>query len=250
MPRRTQPHPFEEYCFAHFARAIQSWDPRAGIYAIGLEIQNVEDDLRRPMVRLLRNTWAHARLHAPGDADVDLPAACLRLAHVGSCFQQNKASSEMEALWCRAFWDFTTYATVGCEYPSFKGDYIDPIGLALRDAWVRSLGLHERAESEADHPDATLEDDLELIVKFNKLCLRVARRLQPVIRAHFKRPIPIIFFNREGCDDETVALTWFANEKASIEGYLAFICQISGRERCDDFKPATFWYIFLADDDD
>ncbi len=80
MPQPAKIHPFEEYVCAHLARAIQAWDTRADIYAIGLHLTDVEDDFRRPMVRLIRNTRAHAQLHSPRqDEKADLPAACMRL---------------------------------------------------------------------------------------------------------------------------------------------------------------------------
>ena len=196
---------FEKYVFTQFAEAAKKIHHSP--YAIGLDIYCIDDDLRKPTVRMLTNTHGHAEKHFPG------------------CKRQRKgdASSELEALWNHSYWNWKTEVTVGNEYVLFEGDYHDTKGIILRKKWIESLGLWYEDELEESNFDEALELGRKINEFFDELCLKLARSLHPILNTD----LPIIFFNRESPDNETIILTFLANPRHLLDGYIAFI-----REGC------------------
>ncbi len=222
-------HPFEEYVFNQFAQAIRRWHAKDEVHVHGFYILDEEDDGRRSVVRLMRNTRAHAQLHTKRfNQTLPVPEACLSYGKVLDCKQDGQTDDWNEALWSLAFWDSAVYAVVGCEYPAFKGDYVDPEGLALRKDWVVSLGLWYE-DGELD-PDEAISRSVDIYWEFLKLCIRVARRLKPLLRERFGQPLPIIFFDREIYTHESFTCTYFANEAEELDGFIDFICDYTGDE--------------------
>ena len=203
---------FENYLLLKFSNAILKM--RHSPYAIGMDIYWVEDDLRRPAVRLITNTREHAKAHSPEQ----------RKRRAGDAF------SALEALWNHSFWDWKTEATVGNEYCSFVGDYYDSEGISLRKAWIQSLGLWYENEFEESDFDSALELGSKIIEHFDELCLWSARELHPVILKKFRTDLPIIFFNRESPNEESMGLTRQANHSRLLSGYASFIRAYCGVE--------------------
>lgn len=200
-------HNFETYLFAEFENAIGNLHHSP--YAIGLHLYCGDDDLRKPAVRMLTNTYEHAKAHSPE----------------GRKQRRGDASSTLEALWNNSYWDWRTEIAVGNEYFSFEGDYHDKEGITLRKKWIESLGLWYEDEFDESHFDEALDIGGEIIENFDELCLKLARSLHSVIRVKLKTELPIIFFNRESPDEETITLTALANPRYLLDGYIAFIKQ-------------------------
>jgi hypothetical protein len=211
--------PFSEYIFSTMERAILGLHPE-DIYALGLHIFCVDDDLRCPAVYLWTNTLAHARLHSPENREK----------------RRGDAYHYHEAMWNESYWIWKTLATVGNVYLSYEGDYFDQTGIELRKAWIEGSGLWYDDELEENDFDAALEIGGKIVREFDELCLDVARKLHPVIQKKFQKDLPIIFFNRESPDHESIAMTFLANPSELLEGYALFICTDCGEEWAEFFK--------------
>lgn len=202
---------FENYLFAEFSKAIVNL--RHSPYALGLFLLYEEDDLRRPSVRMVTNTYEHAKAHSPEN----------RKPRSGDAY------SNLEALWNNSYWLWKTEAAVGIEYLSFEGDYYDIEGITLRKNWIRSLGLWYEDEFEETNFDKALEIGGRINENFDEACLRLAKKLHPVIVQNLKVDLPIIFFNRECEEHESMGLTFLANSSHLLKEYARFV-----REYCGD----------------
>ena len=212
-------NPFSDYMFATFEKAILGLDSE-GIYALGLRILCVEDDLRYPSVRLWMNTISHVRLHSPENRKK----------------RKGDAYNFLEAMWSDSYWISRTLATVGNVYLSFEGDYFDQTGIVLRKAWIESLGLWYDDELRHNNYEKALAIGSKINERFDKLGLNIARELHPVIQRKFQKDLPIIFFSRESPDHESIALTFLANPSELIEGFTQFICTDCGESWSGLFK--------------
>jgi len=203
---------FEKYLFAEFSKAVINL--RHSPYALGLEIYCVDDDLRQPAVRLITNTYEHAKAHSPENRKR----------------RRGDADSALEALWNNSYWHWRTEVTVGNEHISFEGDYRDTEGIVLRKKWIQSLGLWYEDNFEELNFDKALEIGGKIIEYFDELCLKLAKNLHPVIVASLKAELPIIFFNRESPDHESMGLTFLSNPSNLLIEYARFIRVYCGDE--------------------
>jgi hypothetical protein len=219
---------FEKYVFTEFTNAVKNLQHAP--YAIGLDIYCVDDDLRKPAVRLLTNTHDHAEKHFPN----------------GERQRRGDAFSELEALWNNSYWNWKTEVTVGNEYSSFEGDYHDAKGIVLRKKWIESLGLWYEDQFEESNFDEALEIGGKINEYFDELCLKLARSLHSVL----KTDLPIIFFNRESPDNETIILTFLANPRHLLDGYIAFIREGCGNDYAEfleqDIDKSQLSYLSLG----
>ncbi len=231
--------PFEEYVSDTLSTAVSRWTPDPDIYAVGLYTYCEEDDLRRPAVRLIRNTLPHARLHSPSGGHKELPSICRSRGKVGCCVQSGEASSFLEASWSFFFWDCMTYAAVGTEFPAFPGDCVDCHGIQLRQMWIYELGLWYDDEFEERCFEESLDRGGDICMEFYKLCLRVGQKLFDCLASKFGRDIPVVFFNREALTHETMALTFLANPLNAIQQYIEYVC--------DSIRDDWRWRFDLLD---
>jgi hypothetical protein len=196
---------FEKYILVQFSKAVENIHHSP--YAIGLDIYCVDDDLRKPAVRMITNTYCHAKAHSPE----------------GRKTRMGDADSALEALWNNSYWIWKTEVSIGNEYISYEGDFRDEEGIILRKKWVESLGLWY----EDEYKESNFEDALDIGDKinehFDELCLKLAKTLHPVIATHLMTELPIIFFNRESPDHESMALTFLANSHHLLVDYARFI---------------------------
>jgi hypothetical protein len=203
---------FEAYLFSEFNKAIINLHHSP--FAVGLDIFCVDDDLRQPAVRLITNTYEHARAHSPDKRKK----------------RRGDADSALEALWNNSYWQWRTEATVGNEYVSFEGDFRDAEGIELRKKWIQSSGLWYEDDFEESNFDEALEIGGKINERFDELCLKLAKQMHPVIAANLKAELPIIFFNRESPDHESMGLTFLANPPQLLVEYARFIRTYCGDE--------------------
>ena len=212
---------FEKHHFAEFKNGIANIKHTP--YAFGLYIFCEEDDLRRPTVRLNTNTYEHANAHFLESKRKVLESK--RKGHTDSL---------LDALWTDAYWIEKTEASVGCKYISFTGDRVDEKGIFLRKQWIQELGLWFEDSFEETNFEESLDIGVKIVDHYYDLCVRLARYLHPFIANKFNTELPIIIFNRECPNDESIELTFLANPSYLLEGYITYI------RACCDEESAKF----------
>jgi hypothetical protein len=201
--------------FESCKEAISKWDSNDDIYAAGILVLNDDDDLRKPTLRLVYNTYTQSKSKFPtsmneGNHKLDV------------------AISELEAMWNFPFWLWRIHAAICTDSIAFDGDVIDYQGISLRNEWIKSLGLWYDDKFEENNFEDSLELGGQIGRYFDELCVNVAKDLHKIIDGKFGRDIPIIFFNREGTAPEAIEMTLAANDLKTLNGFADYIKEYCG----------------------
>ncbi|MFC1435186.1 hypothetical protein ACEZDB_31545 [Streptacidiphilus sp. N1-3] len=146
------------------------------VYALAFLVDNQDDDPRRPVLTVRHNTRAQVRIAlSTADKTVDEPV-------------DEPADSPADARWNLAYW-------LPGELVVIADSARDPTGAALREAWIRALGLWYEGGLDAEgHPAAIGLLALEIEGCFNEECVRLARALHSTgtLEGALGRPVPIL----------------------------------------------------------
>ncbi|MEP7137353.1 MAG: hypothetical protein ABI904_20710 [Chloroflexota bacterium] len=66
------------------------------------------------------------------------------------------------------------------------------------------------------------------MTNFDELCISVVKDLHDVIQKHFRKDLPIIFFDREGSSPEAIKMTLKANDSKTLTGFTNYIKEYCG----------------------
>jgi hypothetical protein len=164
--------PFEDYAKRFIVRALERTpgDVAPDVYVVSLFVYDEDDDPRLPTVTVGFNTEARVRETGEDAWDAD------------------------EARWNFAFWLQNELGVLG-------DSERDPEGTALREAWLRGLGLW--CEDEDDALAETEDGELAITAKFVELLVSIAQELhaEGTIARVFGRPIPVLIHELEYYDE-------------------------------------------------
>ena len=139
---------FEDYAKDYIVRALEQTpaDVVADVYVVSLYVSDEEDDPRLPTVTVGFNTEAHVAETTDDASDAD------------------------EARWNFAFWLQNELGILG-------GTERDPEGAALREEWIRGLGLWYSDEEEDPDFDAAMETGEQITSRFVQLIVVITQQL-------------------------------------------------------------------------
>ena len=94
--------------------------------------------------------------------------------------------------------------------------------------WIKSLGLWFEDEFEEKKFEDALELGGQINANFDEICVYTAKDLHKVIQKRFGKDLPIIFFNREGDDPESIEMTLEANDSYLLDGFTDYLVAYCG----------------------
>jgi hypothetical protein len=150
---------FEDYVFEAAAQGLRNVAPdeRADVYVVSFFVYDEADDPRAPTLTVGTNTETQVQLASDPPADFQKPNPWW-----------TPARSE-EARWNYAFWRQDRLASVA-------DTGLDPIGAALRERWIRDLGLS--VEEPVNDDWAEFETNGAAISQaFVRMCVSIVQRV-------------------------------------------------------------------------
>ena len=197
---------FEDYIFEAAGQALRKVPTaeQADVYVVSFFVYDEADDPRAPTLTVGTNTETQVQFACDPPTDFQKPSPWWT------------PTDAEEARWNYAFWRQDQLAVVA-------DTGLDPIGAALRERWIRDLGLW--VEEPVNDDWAEFESmGASITQAFVRMCVTIVQRLHGdgAVSEVFGRPLPVVIHELEYYD-AIAAQTEEANPPGLAAGFVAWI---------------------------